>query len=73
MFIISAVNLLVSLSNSFLDKLFTSTRTPPLDPPNGIPNNAFLNVIKKANALISSSVKSGMYRMPPFAGPRRVE
>src|SRR5437764_15075636 len=44
--------------------------TPPLAPPNGIPDRAHFHVIHIASDLTSSSVTSGWYRIPPFDGPR---
>ena len=70
---ISEVYLLVSFLSSSVDNFFLSTQIPPFDPPKGNSNKLVLNVIKKANAFISSRVTSGEYLKPPFAGPRKVE
>ncbi len=65
---ISYVYLLVTRSSSLGDSFFGSQITPPFAPPNGKSTTLHFNVISIERAVITSTVTSGLYRMPPLVG-----
>src|ERR1700737_3794104 len=50
--------------------LLGAQMTPPFAPPKGMPTTAHFQVIHIDRAFTSSNVTSGLYLMPPLAGPR---
>ncbi len=67
---ISEVNRRVSACSSRRDISRGLQQTPPLAPPKGMFMSPLFQVIHMARAVVSSRETVGLYRIPPFPGPR---
>src|SRR4030066_2253138 len=67
---ISEVNRRVRACSSRKDISRGLQQTPPFAPPKGMFMSAHFHVIHIARAVVSSRDTVGLYRMPPFPGPR---